>query len=210
MRTKVLLFGGTSYVGQFLVQALLDADVEIVAIAHNLTSARILLAKQLGSLRLVSHEEAMRTNEIDVAAVINLAYVKSASPHRANRENERLVRSVHEAAVHHRCERVIQASTIAVFGYEPLVTPMPTRVPVLPGNFYIETKARAEHMLLRQAAGGGYHLAIVRLGNVLGPGSPAWTANLAQRLLEGKPLETQKSSAARTQLVRNAASYLCH
>jgi len=207
MSDTVLLYGGTSYVGQYLLRSLLDSGTRILAVINNPVSSKILLGGQGGSVQLVTQDEAVTTS--NVRAVINLAYVRTASPHRANRDNERLMRFVHEAAARTGCERVIHASTIAVFGYEPTEEPKPVAVPVRPGNFYIETKTRAEHLLVRNAKESRYHLSIVRLGNVVGPGSAAWTASLAQRLLEAKPM-LKTSGYSNATYVENIGSYLAY
>jgi len=117
--------------------------------------------------------------------------------------------SVHEAATRTGAERVIHASTIAVFGYEPTGRPKPVPVPVEPGNFYIETKTRAEHLLAQQAKDSRYNLSIVRLGNVVGPASSAWTASLAQRLLEAKPM-LKTSGYSNATYVENIGSYIAY
>jgi nucleoside-diphosphate-sugar epimerase len=207
MSDTVLLYGATSYVGQYLLRSLLDSGTRVTAVINNPISSTILLGDHIGRVELATQEQAMRQS--DVRAVINLAYVRTASPHRANRENERLMRSVHEAAVRTGCARVIHASTIAVFGYEPTEPPRPVAVPVRPGNFYIETKTRAEHLLVRAAEEGRYHLSIVRLGNVVGPGSAAWTASLAQRLLEARPMLKTPGYSNAT-YVENIGSYIAH
>jgi len=207
MKGTVLLYGGTSYVGQYLLRSLLDSGTRIVAVINNPVSSKILLGGHMGAVELVTQDRAVR--EPDVRAIINLAYVRTASPHRANRENERLMQFIHEAATQTGCDRVIHASTIAVFGYEPTETPRPVAVPVRPGDFYIETKTRAEHLLVQQAQQGRYHPSIVRLGNVVGPGSAAWTAGPAQRLLEAKPLAVAgRPGASNATYVENIASYL--
>jgi nucleoside-diphosphate-sugar epimerase len=207
---KIILFGATSYVGQFFLREFSARNSEVIAVVNNPISARILLAEHPG-MRPMTSEELSRSDLGEVRAVINLAYVRTAPPHRANPQNERLLRAVHDAAVRSRCDRVLQASTIAVFGYEPGELPKPVHVPVQPGNFYIEIKARAEHLLERFSASGGYHLSIVRLGNVVGPGSAAWTAGPAQRLLEGKPLGvTGKAGRSNATYVENIASYFAH
>ena len=207
MSGTVLLYGGTSYVGQYLLRSLLDSGTRIVSVINNPVSSKILLGRQVGAVELATHDQAILHS--DVRAVINLAYVRTASPHRANQENERLMRLVHQAAIRTRCERVIHASTIAVFGYEPVASPKPVSVPVRPGNFYIETKTRAEHLLVQHAKESRYHLSIVRLGNGVGPGSAAWTASLAQRLLEAKPM-LKTSGYSNATYVENIGSYLSH
>ena len=207
MSGTVLLYGGTSYVGQYLLRSLLDSGTRIVSVINNPVSSKILLSHHAGAVELVTQEQARLQS--DVRAVINLAYVRAASPHRAYRDNERLMRHVHEAAIRTRCERVIHASTIAVFGFEPADSPTPVPAPVRPGDFYIETKTRAEHLLVEQAKESGYQLSIVRIGNVVGPGSAAWTASLAQRLLEAKPL-LRTSGYSNATYVENIGAYLTH
>jgi len=143
MKGTVLLYGGTSYVGQYLLRSLLDSETRIVAVINNPVSSKILLGGHMGAVELVTQDKAVC--ESDVRAIINLAYVRTASPHRANRENERLMGFIHEAATRTGCDRVIHASTIAVFGYEPTETPRPVAVPGVtwPIAMILRTRASA-------------------------------------------------------------------
>jgi hypothetical protein len=78
-------------------------------------------------------------------------------------------------------------------------------------DLYAESKVHSEHLIegLRDSAGG--ELAIVRLGNVIGPGSPLWVAGLAQRIMEVQPVGYEgEDGFANATHVDNIAGYLTH
>src|SRR6266704_994632 len=208
--TAAVVVGATSYVGQFVIQALLDSDFEVMAVTRRPDVASILLGHHLKRIVVVTPADAERARG-DVEAVINLAYVKAALPHRLRHETKALAKSFDRIAVSQRTPRVIHVSTVAVFGFDLRIPPIPMAAPRVKGNPYIETKAATEELMCRAAEVGGYSLAIVRLGNVIGPGSPTWTASLAQRLLECRPVAyADRLGFSNTTYVRNVAAYLVH
>jgi nucleoside-diphosphate-sugar epimerase len=100
-------------------------------------------------------------------------------------------------------------STAAVFGYRFAEPPSPVRVRRPPPDLYAETKLHAEHLLERAARRQPWELAIVRLGNVIGPGSPAWVAGLAQRIMEVKPAGYEDEAGfSNSTHVENIADYV--
>jgi nucleoside-diphosphate-sugar epimerase len=208
--TVAVVVGATSYIGQFVIEALLDSDFEVMAVTRRPDVASILLGHQLKRIALATPAEAEHARG-DVEAVINLAYVKTALPHRLSHETKALAESVDRIAVSRRTPRVIHVSTIAVFGFDLRIPPKPVAAPQLRGNPYIETKAATEELMSRAAKARGYSLAIVRLGNVIGPGSPTWTVSLAQRLLECRPVAySDRLGFSNTTYVGNVAAYLVH
>jgi len=165
----------------------------------------------LGRVVLVRAEQVIQCIDENVYAVVNLAYVKDAPPHKLYAQNRQLINSIHDIAVATESQRVIHISTMAVFGYSLKSPPLPRYAQWRPGDPYVESKIHAEHLLLRCQAKAGYSLSIVRLGNVIGPGSPIWTASLAQRILEGKPIGYMgRIGYSNATYVENAASYVCH
>src|SRR5262249_20659857 len=88
--------------------------------------------------------------------------------------------------------------------------PWPLAVKWRPADPYIESKIYAERLLLRAAARGSDDLAIVRLGNVIGPAAPIWIASLAQRILEARPVGyTSGLGYANATSIDNVGSYIC-
>jgi nucleoside-diphosphate-sugar epimerase len=188
---------------------LLKGGYEVVAVVRRPDIAALLLPDHVGRVTIATRDDLEATGGQGALAIVNLAYVKSAPPHRVRSENRALIESVHRLAQLQSCPHVVQVSTLAVFGYGFTRQPVPEPAPVLKGNLYIETKAQAERWLVRRAVRYGYQLSIVRLGNVIGPAQPAWTGNLAQRLLEGRPVGyLGRLGFSNTTYAGNAAAYI--
>jgi UDP-glucose 4-epimerase len=204
----IVVFGATSYVGSWSIRALLEAGYDIVGVSRRPAIASILLHDVADRIALVSPEEAQRHSR-GAFAVLNYAYVQDARIEDVYRQNLELIDTVIETAVTSGAERVVHTSTVAVFGYDLLLPPQPVRVRWRPIDPYVESKIVAEHRLAKKAREAGRLLAIVRLGNVIGPGSPLWTAEVAQRILEDKPIGYQGHEGfSNATYVENVADYL--
>jgi nucleoside-diphosphate-sugar epimerase len=198
---RIAIVGAAGYVGQELCRQMKAAGHDVVGIAR--ANGGFILDR-LG----VAHElpqQAQRVGNVD--AVVNLAYPKSPSGFDypdANREILATLRTLAGAGA-----RVVHASSLAVFGYTLEIEPVPAPLPVRRDYSYIESKLELERLLPR--AFPRRDLQIVRLGNIWGPGSPTWTAALADRLLFGEAVGISGVDGySNATDVSNAASYLAH
>jgi len=187
MSDPIVVFGASGYVGGYTVRALLAGGHRVIAVTRRPAMARILLAEESADLAIGTAEDARRLIGGANCTIVNLAYVKKADPGWIYRQNRVLMSSI-ERVASGRCRRLIHISTAAVLDPEGAARPAPLRVTKSPPGLYGESKLHAEHLIERIAERTSCELAIVRLGNVIGPGSPGWVAELAQRLLEVKPL----------------------
>lgn len=205
----IVIFGATSYLGQHLLDDLLQRGYRVFAVTRNPQISEILLHRWDQRITVLTADQIAGAGQ--VAAVINLAYVKSELPHQIMRQNARLMRNVHEATVRLNSPRLIHVSTQAVFGYEFDEPPQPVAATRRVGGAYIESKAHAESLAAELNSKAIYRLDIVRLGNIVGAGSPVWTANLAQRLREGRPVGVvDRDGYSNAAYAPNVASYLSH
>ena len=207
MSRTVVVFGASSYVGSGVVPRLLADGFDVVAVAHRPTAVRVLLPPASPQFSvLTARELGSLPADIDI---VNLARVRDLLPDSIYRENRRLARSVEEAA-RGRCRRLIHTSTMAVFGGR-LSDAAPRKLRWRPIGPYEESKLLAERAMERIAAEQQCELAILRLGNVIGPGSPLWVADLAQRIMEREPLLFDGSSGySNTTHVANTSDYISH
>jgi nucleoside-diphosphate-sugar epimerase len=206
----VIVFGATSYLGQYVLDDLLARGRRIVAVTRNPAISEILLQRWHGRIT-ISAPDQLTVGEGSVEAIVNLAYVKVEKPHRLFRQNERLMKAIHDTSARLSVERLIHVSTMAVFGYEFAGPPQPVHAIRRSGDPYVESKVHAEHLLEELQRRAGYELEIVRLGNVVGEGSPVWTANLAQRLLDGRPVAVLgRDGFSNAAVAANIAHYLGH
>jgi nucleoside-diphosphate-sugar epimerase len=208
----VVVVGASSYVGGRLVERLLDDGDRVVGISRRPGVAQMLLPEQSDRFTIATTEEAVSLVEPGPISIVNLAFVKHVpTPQLIHRQNRKLVGSIEALAVR-GCRRLIHVSTSAVFGLTFTAPPRPVRVgPGAAANPYSEQKINAEHLVERLAGKLECELAVVRLGNVIGSGSPIWVAGLAQRVMEVKPVgydgEDGFSNATH---VDNIADYLAH
>jgi nucleoside-diphosphate-sugar epimerase len=118
--------------------------------------------------------------------VVNLAYPAGGKRYEhpdMNRAITDIVKSLSREG-----GRIIQVSTLAVFGgaLDRLVTAGP--VPATRDVTYVEAKVLAEHEFSQMQTERGLSLDIVRLGNVWGHASGTWVLPIAHRLLTGRPV----------------------
>ena len=189
MTETTIVFGASSYVGSTVTRKLLERGDRVIAVSRRPAIARILLPEQSESLSIAAAEDVAGLTGGEAVSIVNFAYVKDAPPHLLYRQNKALVTAIGEVAAAADCRRLIHISTSAVFGPRLETSPEPSQVRSAPvEDLYAESKVHAEHLIegLRGSAGG--ELAILRLGNVIGPGSPIWVAGLAQRIMEVKPV----------------------
>ena len=205
----VVLFGATSYLGQYVLDDLVARGYRVVAVTRNPAVSEILLHPWKDRITVIAPDQLGATGEAET--VLNLAYIKVEKPHRLFRQNALLMQRVHDAAVRLGAARLVHVSTQAVFGYEFDEPPRPVRAVRRAGDSYVETKVHAELLLEELQSRAPYRLDIVRLGNIVGEGSPAWTANLAQRLLDGRPVGVAgRDGYSNAAFSPNIASYLGH
>jgi nucleoside-diphosphate-sugar epimerase len=205
----VVVFGATSYVGGFVVGKLLEAGRRVIGVTRRPALARILLAGDSDRLVVADPAEAAGLVAGEAVSVINLAYVKSAAPQLVYRQNRQLMKSI-EDVVGGRAKTLVHVSTQSVFGDVFTEPPTATRLPWRAmDSLYAESKLHSEHLAERLAKTLDCELAIVRLGSVIGPGAPMWVGDLAQRILEVKPVGyTGEAGFSNATHVENVADYL--
>ena len=207
MSEPVVIFGASSYIGGYAIRALLDGGHRVIAVARRPKMASILLPESV-EIEVVTAEDAIRSLGDSERSVVNFAFVKDSDPGRMYRANRVLMESV-ERVASGRCRRLIQISTEAVFGAQLSESTPPVRVTKTPSDLYGESKLHAEQLSESLARKLGAELAIVRLGNVIGPGSRNWVAGLAQRVLEVKPVGyTGSNGFSNATHVRNIGDYM--
>ena len=198
----VAIVGAAGFVGRVLLRQLQEAGVKATAVVRGAPELAV----------EGSFHDAMSPSDLAVRGgfdtVINLAYPNSGPPYGYPSQGEAIQRSV--VGLVRDGGRVIQVSSLAVFGMA-LDRPVhlgPVRA--VRDHPYVEAKVAAEHGLEReQATNRRFGLDIVRLGNVWGPGSGAWGLPVVQRLVTGRPVGIfGKLGHSNTTDVANVAAYL--
>jgi nucleoside-diphosphate-sugar epimerase len=215
----VVIFGGGSYVGSWLVRDLLGRGHRVIAVSRRPATARALLTADSDALTIADPEDAGGLIEGGGARIVNLADAGELPAEEVYQQNRRtqarwerqLARSIDEIG-RRGCRQLVHVSTSAVFGRTFSEPPAPARIRWRPMDDSVaESQLRMEHQVERVARQLGCELAIVRLGNVIGPGSATWVAGLAQRILEVKPVGYEGAEGfSNATLVENVADYVGH
>ena len=196
---RLAVIGGAGYVGLHLCRELVRRGHDIVAITR--ANGRFLL-EPLG-VTVVAPEEAAQAGRADV--VVNLAYPNAGPDHEVPSRNRELVDLIRQLTSDPA--RIVQVSSLAVFGFALERPPAPVPVPRRRDYVYVESKIDLECRLREWS--GPLSLDIVRLGNVWGPASPTWTAALADRLTFGAAVGVRDEDGyCNATDVANVASYL--
>lgn len=199
--SRIAIIGAAGYVGLHLVQTLEEAGHDIVAVAR--TNGRLLLSGR--RIKLLSPEHVAEAGRVD--CVINLAYPNTGSIYHYSLRNKEILERI--AALVGDTARIVHVSTIAVFGLSLEHQQNTSLVSRRRDYLYIESKIEFEHLLAGRFKGRDLH--IVRLGNVWGPASPVWTAEIARRLQFGEPVGIMgRDGYSNTTDVANVASYLAY
>lgn len=184
MGKPILVIGATSYLGQRFVREAVRRGYEVVCAVRNVGAARMLFSGPESTARLVPMEEAGRYPSI---AAVNFAFIKEQTPHLVLHRTRDLIAQFLKASREANAQLVVQISTMAVFGYALDRPPVLRSQSWMMGDAYSQAKALAERMVLRGTRESAAP-AVLRLGNIMGPEAPTWTALVAQRLAEGRPV----------------------
>jgi UDP-glucose 4-epimerase len=177
--SRALVTGGAGFVGSHLVDALLAAGASRVTVIDNLTRGRIdNLDEAIASGRVVVFEGDLRNAELVDAAMNGIDVVFhqaalritqcAAEPVHAVTSMMNGFQNVLEAAVRHRVQKVVAASSASVYG-EPDYLPMDENHPFNNRTLYGALKIAGEQMLRSYADMYGLQYICLRPFNLYGP-----------------------------------------
>lgn len=179
---RVLVTGGAGFIASHIVEALLQAGAR-VAVLDDLSSGRAEnladVAEDLEFLRGSILDEDILDRAVHGARVVfnfaaNADVPRSvAEPGLDFRTNAMGAFQVYTACRKHGVERVLQASTAAVYG-EPVYTPMDEKHPLAPISPYGASKLAAESLGLAWHHTFGFPITVMRIFNIYGPRQPRY------------------------------------
>lgn len=186
---KILVTGGTGFLGRRLTQRLVDEDYPVRVLAR--TTSNIEFLKKLG-VEIVfgdvgdraSVNQALR----DIAVVIHAAAGTSGSEHDCETGTVLGTRNILEACKIQGIEKLVYISSCSVYGvadYEPhqVVTEESSleRFPERRGH-YSASKQRAEVLMTEAMKAGDFPIVVLRPGTIYGPGGEIFTPMLGLSL----------------------------
>lgn len=172
---RILVTGGAGFIGANLVYQLISLEGEVFVI-DDLSTGKPENIDPRGGFRKVDicDEEflgAVRAFNPDV--IVHLAAQPSVAesfkdPEKNYRVNVEGTKNVIRAALENKVERVVFASSAAVYG-DPVELPVREDAPLKPLSPYGESKLEAERLIDEELRGTGIDFAILRFANVYGP-----------------------------------------
>lgn len=199
VRRRIAVVGAGGYVGSRLAPALAAGGHDVVAVVRQGSRHRA------DGMPTVEADRTRDAGAVDV--VINVAHPRQGPSRTWPRQNRRLHDTL--VALAGRSAHVIHVSTLAEFGdlLEQPVEPGP----VAPRRALPYVACKLELLRSLRAALPDVALDVVRLGNIWGPSSPVWTAQLVERLRAGLPVGTRGHDGwSNATDVGNAIAYLAH
>ncbi len=172
---KILVTGGAGFIGSNLVYQLISLGGEVLVVDNLSTGSIENLQPSAGFRKLDVLDDAFIEvcREFAPDTIVHLAAQSSISQSLLNsdetmRINVEGVRRVAEAALATQVERVVFASSAAVYG-EPAELPLRETSVKAPLNPYGESKLAGEHLLAELLRPAGIDFACPRFSNVYGP-----------------------------------------
>lgn len=195
--SSIVVIGGGGYLGQKLVDHLIDRGHTVYVFVRK--NADILVRNSKANVV----KDTLPEGGLDV--VVNLAYPSGGKAFRAIRDNKAILETIQKLAG--KDTRIIHTSSLAVFGFALEQEQSLSLLKKRRDYPYVELKLDMEYRLAK--AFNKKNLDIVRLGNIWGPGSPHWTAALADKMLFGFPVLVEgEDGYSNIADVSNIASYI--
>jgi nucleoside-diphosphate-sugar epimerase len=197
---SVAVVGAAGFVGRELLRRLQTLDIRATAVVRGNPELSV-----DGDFHAVCTEPDNLKANFDI--VVNLAYPADSPRYAQPEQNAAIARTV-ETLIRDG-GKLIQVSTLAVFGaaLDRPITVGP--VPDVRDVVYVESKISAEHLFAKLQVERGLVLDVVRLGNVWGYASGTWALPIVQRLLTGTPVGiTGAAGYSNATDVANVADYL--
>jgi predicted dehydrogenase/nucleoside-diphosphate-sugar epimerase len=186
--TRVLVLGGTGFLGGRVVETLCQATTAQVRVMVRDFSRLSSVCRY--PIEVVSGDigdsEALEKALAGCDYVINCTYGKGPREEQERVNVDAAIRLVRLAA-RAGIRRVVHTSTVSVYGFvsgPELTEAMPYGAPRT--DLYAATKAKGEEAMLRVAAETGLSLAVIQPGTIYGPNAPVWTQNQLRLMSNGR------------------------
>ena len=186
--TKVLVTGGTGFIGGRLIERLvLDYDADVRVLVRNFARASRIVRFPVKMIHgdvadLTAVRKAMEGCEI----VFHCAYGNTGSPAQQREITVKGTENVLKAALEHKVKRVVHVSTISVYGQTgdgDLDESAPRKYSK---EVYADSKLEAEKLVLHYFKRYGLPVSIIQPTIVYGPFAGVWTIGPINQLKTGR------------------------
>jgi UDP-glucose 4-epimerase len=224
MTTTYLVTGGTGFIGAHVARQLVDRGREVVLFdvaprEDRVADVRDDVTIVRGDIR--RPEQLARVFEAhDVDRVCHLASLlgseSEADPPRSIGINVEGTGYVYDLAATHGVDRVVNTSSIAVYGYHPpdAVERVTEDAPRRPNILYASCKLLNEDLGKRYAEEDGMTVSTVRFGSVFGPGrdtgASGFTTAIVENPANGDPVTVPGVGEPNWLYVEDAAAGVVH
>jgi nucleoside-diphosphate-sugar epimerase len=198
---RIAVVGAAGFVGRVLLRQLDDRGISVTAVVRGAPE----LSVDSDYHAVLSEPATYAGPKFDI--VVNLAYPAAVPGYEYPAYNREIARTVEQLIK--EGGRLIQVSTLAVFG-PALDRPIKAGpVGTVHDSAYIESKVNAELLFTKLQEEHRLLLDIVRLGNVWGYASGTWALPIVQKLITGRPIGIAGATGhSNVTDVVNVASYL--
>lgn len=172
MTARVFVTGASGFIGRALCERLSRDGFEVRGVDVAADPARGVVAGDVSAPGAWQEHAAGCDLVVHTAAIVSM---RGTDPGTVWRVNALGTKHVLDAAIRGGAARVVHLSSVTVFGFafpDGVDETYPTEPNGVP---YVDTKIAGEALVLRAHAAGEVAAAIVRPGDVYGPGSRPWT-----------------------------------
>lgn len=194
---SVAIIGANGYVGSYLTKAL-AAHYRVTALLRSRDS----LCRPAHGVQYQTIAEPLQHFDI----IINTSYALHKHKKICAMQNDDMIQLLQR--ISHEQTFIVHLSSLAVFGFGLDLEVRAEAVPTRNDYAYVYSKTDMENKLL--ATFGSERLAIIRLGNVWGPGNTSYTQPVIDSLLWGLPLMPEQPGMSNLTHIHNIVSYIKH
>src|SRR3990172_3983848 len=192
-KKRVLVTGGTGFIGSTLVDNLLDKDYLVAVLTRNPAHPRARYLASKGAEIIQGHieDQGVLNSLKGFNLIFHLAIFPGTSGDKMFEVNVGGTENILQAALKNETAKFIYASSIEAQGTAELgKTPLTEDSPCSPVSEYGRSKLLAEERVREFSKKHGLASVIARIGNVYGPGGLSFIYPMTEAILTENPLLT--------------------